>query len=119
MNEEKVLDELSKHSQDKDDIDHLMESSKIGFEEDAELMELRKKFNDLKKDRQKCQKDSTTLENKLKLLQIEEQKVLKYLLTVFINNNRLGKELKKTAKPKMKWMKFEARCKRKKTGLKT
>ena len=49
-----------------------MEDNKEEFELDAGLFELRKKYIEMKKERQKSQKDADVLSNKLKLLTNEE-----------------------------------------------
>jgi hypothetical protein len=59
------------------DFEDLLENQKDNFELDAGLFELRRKYIEMKKERQKCQKDADLLENKLKLLGNEELKVLK------------------------------------------
>jgi hypothetical protein len=55
----------------------LLESQKEEFELDAGLFELRRKYMEMKKDRQRTQKDADLLTNKLKLLENEEIKVMK------------------------------------------
>lgn len=47
------------------------------FDLDAGLFELRRKYNEMKKERQRSQKDANLLTNKLKMLSNEEQKVFK------------------------------------------
>jgi hypothetical protein len=54
------------------------------FQIEAELYELRRKFMELKEDRKKSAKDCMVLENKLKVLTMDEQKV----------NKRTGNEIR-------------------------
>lgn len=53
----------------------MLDNEKNNFDMDEELFELRQRYMDMKKERQKAEKDSGLLENKLKLLQNEETKV--------------------------------------------
>jgi hypothetical protein len=55
----------------------MIESRKDDFEVDAGLFELRVKYNDMKKERIKSEKDALLLRNKIKMLTNEEVKVSK------------------------------------------
>ncbi len=55
----------------------MMENNRDNFEIDSGLYELRRRYIEMKKERQKTQKDADQLTNKLKLLSTEEVKVQK------------------------------------------
>jgi hypothetical protein len=71
---------------------------------DIYLIELHKRLAMMKKDRKKAEQDATLLDNRLKLLKGEEEKVsfiyfyLFYNFDYKFNNFRLGKKLKSQRK---------------------
>lgn len=53
------------------------------LENDLYLMELHKRLTSMKKDRKKAEQDASLLDNRLKLLKGEEEKVKLYFLHIY------------------------------------
>lgn len=63
------------------------------YDMDVELFELRKQYNEMKKERIQAQKNVNVMENKIKLLEKEEQGVRKTLSREIQNKNSMVKKI--------------------------
>lgn len=77
------------------DFDQIVEDD-TDFQIDAELYELRKKFMNLKEQRKKASMECSTLENKVKVLSLDDQKISKK-----IENEKKSKEFKEIMHSKL------------------
>lgn len=63
------------------------------FDMDVELFELRKQYNEMKRERVQTEKNVSVMENKIKLLENEEQNVKKTLNRQINNKNQMIKKM--------------------------
>lgn len=63
------------------------------FDMDVELFELRKQYNEMKRERVQTEKNVNVMENKIKLLENEEQNVKKTLNRQIQNKNQMIKKM--------------------------
>jgi hypothetical protein len=76
----------------KDDLmDNFLQGDE--FDMDLELFEMRKQFNEMKRERMNYQKNSEIMENKIKLLESEELSVKKTLNRQINNKNTMVKKM--------------------------
>lgn len=76
----------------KDDLmDNILQGDE--FDMDLELFEMRKQYNEMKRERMNYQKNSDIMENKIKLLESEELNVNKTLNRQINNKNTMVKKM--------------------------
>lgn len=63
------------------------------FDMDLELFEMRKQYNEMKRDRLASQKNNEIMENKIKLLESEELSVKKTYNRQIVNKNKMVKKM--------------------------
>lgn len=73
--DKRVSNKTRSQSQDDENFDNMMEIQKETFDMDDDLYELRRKYMEMKKERQRSEKDANVLASKLKLLNNEEIKM--------------------------------------------
>jgi len=76
---------------DMEDIDQILQGDE--FDMDLELFEMRKQYNELKRDRVSSQKNVDIMENKLKLLESAELNAKKTLNKQILNKNQMIKKM--------------------------
>eukprot|EP00340_Litonotus_pictus_P001651 CAMPEP_0170515072 /NCGR_PEP_ID=MMETSP0209-20121228/1555_1 /TAXON_ID=665100 ORGANISM="Litonotus pictus, Strain P1" /NCGR_SAMPLE_ID=MMETSP0209 /ASSEMBLY_ACC=CAM_ASM_000301 /LENGTH=229 /DNA_ID=CAMNT_0010799399 /DNA_START=27 /DNA_END=716 /DNA_ORIENTATION=- len=72
-------------------MDNLLQGDE--FDMDLELFEMRKQFNEMKRERISSQKNVDIMENKIKLLESEETSVKKTLNRQIVNKNTMVKKM--------------------------
>lgn len=75
--------------------DNMMDNFLQGdeFDMDLELFEMRKQYNEMKRDRLASQKNNEIMENKIKLLESEELSVKKTYNRQIVNKNKMVKKM--------------------------
>ena len=76
---------------DIENMDNLLQGDE--FDMDLELFEMRKQFNEMKRERLSSQKNVDIMENKIKLLESEELNVKKTLNRQIMNKNTMVKKM--------------------------